>query len=247
MNNITILIIEDNRAEALLLEAALSGMEYTVCGTAASLKEALALFVQHNPDIVIADIMLNGKQDGIAFAETLGSSKQKKPLIFLTGYKDRATFEAARLTFPFSFLLKPFNALELQYAIELAIEQCAQRSGFAGREDASLLLDENLFVKKGNYLARIPVASIHYIEVIGKYCHINSPAGKFPVNMPLKELLGRLYRGHFLRIHRNFIINLNELRQLDLVNDEVVLSSGERIPASRRYKLDFIGKAKPLK
>jgi FixJ family two-component response regulator len=49
------------------------------------------------------------------------SPNASKPFVFLTSSNDRQIF--AKLTRPFSFLMKPFNELEILYAIEMAVEK----------------------------------------------------------------------------------------------------------------------------
>lgn len=249
MNNIRILILEDNPADALRIEAGLSSLNFEICGIASNLNQALSLFFREEPDIVIIDIMLEGKKEGIAFAQTIARARGGAlPMIFLTGLADQATFEEAKGLHPHGYLLKPFNQLELHYAIELAIERVAQTNrSFAGLPGAAAMVNNDIFIKSGHTLLRVPIKTIEFIEVNGKYCHITSPQGKFAVELPLKEIMTRLGANRFVRIHRNYLINLEEIKQLNMLDDEIILNNGTRLPASRRYRSAFLEMIQPLK
>jgi DNA-binding LytR/AlgR family response regulator len=240
MRSLRVLIVEDDPAEGLLLEADLLEMGHQVCGRADGLREALGLYLETEPDILLIDILLHGKKDGIAIADRISRSTQRRqPFIFLTNLLDKATFEDARSTYPLSYLLKPFNKLELQYAIELAASPSCPPTESAR--------PASLFIKKGNHLVQVPLAGIHHIQVEGKYSQVFSEAGKFLVELPLKELLERLEGQPFVRVNRNSIVNLREVKEIELTEDGVLLRNGTRLYMSRRYKADFLERFRPLR
>ncbi|NML39195.1 response regulator transcription factor [Chitinophaga sp. G-6-1-13] len=243
MKGAKILIIEDDRQDASLLEGMLLDHGYEVGGIANSLQEALRLFHAIQPDLVIIDIFLHGRKDGITFAAQISEEEDtRKPFIFLTSAADRNTFEAARLTAPFSYLLKPFNELELQYAIELAVEKFAGAPAgiFAMEEKSTIMLQDIFFIKRGNMLAKISLDDIQYIEVEGKYSKIVCSKEKYLVQQPLKLILGRLPAIRFVRVHRNYIVNIREVAKVNLVDNEIVLEDGRSVLFSRRYFDDFM-------
>ncbi|WP_343746780.1 response regulator transcription factor [Chitinophaga sp.] len=243
MKGAKILIIEDDRQDACLLEGMLLDHGYEVGGIANSLQEALRLFHAIQPDLVIIDIFLQGRKDGITFATQISDDDDtRKPFIFLTSAADRNTFEAARLTAPFSYLLKPFNELELQYAIELAVEKFAGAPAgmFAMEEKSTVMLQDIFFVKRGNMLAKISLDDILYIEVEGKYSKIVCSREKYLVQQPLKLILGRLPAIRFVRVHRNYIVNIREVAKVNLTDNEIVLEDGRSVLFSRRYFDDFM-------
>ena len=123
MEKINVLLIEDTAEESDMLLEVLE-KEYAIVGVARTYAEALDLFYKNPVDIVIIDVFLNGQPDGITFAETINAVPNSlKPFVFLTSSKDRQIFERAKLTRPFSFLMKPFNELEILYALEMAVEK----------------------------------------------------------------------------------------------------------------------------
>jgi DNA-binding LytR/AlgR family response regulator len=236
MHKLKILIVEDQPDEAVHLRKTLSQCGYGEVAAATSLETALDMFNSFVPDICIIDVYLDGKPDGIVFADRIS---QQIPFVFLTGSDDNTTFQLARMTRPRSYLLKPYNPLELQYAIELAVEKMKQ-----------VLPQVNpdiLFVKNGNVLSQVPMDAIRYIEVEGKYSKIICHHGKFLVQLPLKELNQQLPDVFFSRIHRNYIVNIREVASINIQEQELFLKDGQVLYFSRRYIDDFMRAYKVLK
>src|ERR1700694_2599879 len=105
MKPLKVLIIEDNEADATLLQRQLVNHHYQVCGIAGNLEQAVRIASECEPDISIIDIYLRGKTDGISFAEKMNAREiRPHPFIFLTNAADKTTFDLARKTGPFSYL-----------------------------------------------------------------------------------------------------------------------------------------------
>ncbi len=117
-----ILVVEDENIVAMNLQNRLQSLGYSVSGIAATAEEALARAGEILPDLVLMDIRLKGDVDGVTAAETL-RARHGVPVVFLTAYADSETLSRARLTEPAGYLLKPFEARELQTAIELALHR----------------------------------------------------------------------------------------------------------------------------
>jgi DNA-binding LytR/AlgR family response regulator len=239
MQALKVLVVEDNSTEAENIAGLLRQSGYVVCGVAVSLPEALHLFDSFKPDVSVVDIYLQGRQDGIAFARQMSHHEHtRRPFIFLTSATDRDTFDAAKMTNPFSYLLKPFNVLELQYAIELAVEKfAAAEDGYFATAMGSpaVLLQEMFFVKRGNMLVKIMAAEIRYIEVDGKYCKLAYGQDKFVIQKSLKQLQDQLPVKTFIRTHRNYMVNVKEIWKINLQDHEIVLQDGSSLAFSRRY------------
>lgn len=242
MAAVRILIIEDDEEAAAELRQHLEAQHYEVTGIADNLRDALGLFYAQKPDMVIVDIFLNGQPEGITFAEKMNENHHtRKPFIFLTSATDRTTFEAARITAPFSYLLKPFNKLELQYAIELALEKFAHEVGvLSSGQSPFVLIHESFFIKKREVLVKVPIRSIAYIEVEGKYLNIYSDDHNFLVQISLVEMLNKLPGEQFIRVNRNTIVNIRKMVSIHLADDHIILESGKRIRISRRNRDNII-------
>jgi len=120
MDKARILVVED---ESLLVEdlvGRLKGFGYDVPAIAASGEDALAQVVAAQPDLVLMDIRLAGRMDGIEAARLM-RERFHLPVIYLTGEADAATLERAKATEPLGFLLKPIEEKRLYSTIEIAL------------------------------------------------------------------------------------------------------------------------------
>jgi two-component system, LytTR family, response regulator len=248
MDNINVLVIEDNPLESEELTKVLIQNGYHVVGVAQSYNEALTLFYANAVDIVIIDIFLAGKPDGITFAETINIvPNASKPFVFLTFSKDRQIFERAKLTHPFSFLLKPFNELEILYAVEMAVEKFyAQPNVFLNEKDNAVMSNEYLFIKKKDSLKKIAVTDIVFIEVEERYCNVITEIEKFVIQISLTKIIELLDESLFSRTHRNFIVNTNKIVEVLVADNLIVLKGNHKVTLSDKYK-DFIHKFRILK
>lgn len=248
MDHINVLIIEDTIEESNRLTRVLTDHGYIVSGVAQTFKEALSLFYSVKVDIVIIDIFLNGVPDGITFAETISTvPNAAKPFVFLTSSNDRQIFERAKLTKPFSYLMKPFNELEVLYGIEMAVEKFYEQVDvFLGDDGDTVISDEYLFIKKGKSLKKVQILDIIYIEVEEKYCNIITEKEKFVILISLTRLLALFDNTIFYRTHRNFIININKVIEITPSDNLILVSGNHKITLSDRYK-DIIKKVRTLK
>ncbi|WP_395058845.1 LytR/AlgR family response regulator transcription factor [Flavobacterium sp.] len=248
MDKINILIIEDTKSEEEALTSVLLENDYNIVGVATNYTEALTLFYQHKVDLVIIDVFLNGQPEGITFAETITITPNiAKPFVFLTSSKDRQIFERAKLTKPFSFLLKPFNELEVLYAIEMAIEKFYEQTNVFVSEDQDTVIGANyLFIKKKNALKKVAIDDIIYIEVEERYCNIITHNEKFLVALSLTKITTLLDTNNFTRTHRNFIVNTNRITEIILNENLIILEGNYKVTLSEKYK-EFIHKYKILR
>jgi PAS domain S-box-containing protein len=115
-----ILIVEDSFIVAFHLQKTLESEGYTVVGTEASGEGALELLEKQKPDLVLMDIMLNGKLDGIETTRLI-RMKYNLPVIYITALTDKETIQRAKITEPFGYLTKPFEDREIFTVIEMAL------------------------------------------------------------------------------------------------------------------------------
>ncbi len=115
-----ILIVEDEVVVALELKDSLTAMGYEILGVVPSGQGAIDQTRELRPDVVLMDIILADKMDGIEASEIIKNGLDI-PVIFLTAHADERTLERAKATQPFGYILKPFNERELQISIEMAL------------------------------------------------------------------------------------------------------------------------------
>lgn len=117
---VQVLIVEDERIVAGDLRARLRRMGYRVAAIASTGEDAIRAADEHDPDLVLMDIRLEGTMDGIQAADTIRRN-HNVPIIYLSAYADQSTVERAKVTEPFGYLLKPFEDSELRTTIEMAL------------------------------------------------------------------------------------------------------------------------------
>jgi len=93
----------------------------------------------------------------------------------------------------------------------------------------------HFYTKVGNKLRRINVEEIRYIEVEGKYSAIHVGERKYNVKASLKDLLNKLPYAGFVRVSRNFVINIEHIDHIDTFQYTIRIGEKE-IPISRTYK-----------
>lgn len=120
MTNARIMIVEDEGILGLDLKTRLEGMGYEVLGIVHSGEEAIQQAEETHPDLVLMDIHLEGEMDGVEAAEQIRKGFYI-PVIFLTAHSDDHTFQRAKVTDPFGYLLKPVHQKDLYIAVEIAL------------------------------------------------------------------------------------------------------------------------------
>jgi diguanylate cyclase (GGDEF)-like protein/PAS domain S-box-containing protein len=120
MDTALILIVEDESIVALDIQSRLENSGYSIAGSVRTGEAAIELVEKLTPDLVLMDIQLKGKLDGIETAEII-RAQFNLPVIFLTAFADEETLRRARVTEPFGFILKPFEELSLAPTIEMAL------------------------------------------------------------------------------------------------------------------------------
>ena len=102
------------------LKRRLEKLGYTVNGQAASGDEALDRIARQCPDLIVMDTVLQGDMDGVGVAEIVWE-KWRVPVVFMTAAPEIDLLERAGLTYPFRYLVKPFQDRDLKTAIEIAL------------------------------------------------------------------------------------------------------------------------------
>ena len=116
----SILIVEDDQLQALSLQKQLDEMGYDVVGIAASADEAISKAHETNPQVVLMDIRLGSRMDGIDAARVINNTLHTA-IVYLTAHFDRELFSMARDTGPHGYLNKPVSLFELERAVEMAV------------------------------------------------------------------------------------------------------------------------------
>jgi len=111
------MIVEDDFIIRMFIEKVVKSLGAEIVGKASESAEAIELCKQCMPDLILMDIGIRGKVDGI---ETTRQIKQdcKTEIIYLTGNSDEKTLERAKATAPYGFIFKPIDEVKLVRELE---------------------------------------------------------------------------------------------------------------------------------
>ena len=128
-----LLIVEDEGIVALNIQTRLEGLGYNVVASVSSGEEAIQVAGETRPDLILMDIKLDGKVDGIEAAAEIRRLFQL-PVVYLTAYTNDDTLNRAKLTEPYGYILKPFEARDLCTTIEVALYKYQMEQQLRERE-----------------------------------------------------------------------------------------------------------------
>ena len=122
MTKARILIVEDEAIIARDLSQMLEKLGHTILDTVMTGEEAIASAAALQPDLVLMDIRLSGKTDGVAAAIRI-REEHEIPIMFLTGNTDEATLQRAKAAVPLGYLPKPISSRELRVWVEMGLHR----------------------------------------------------------------------------------------------------------------------------
>ncbi|HEX8247919.1 MAG TPA: LytTR family DNA-binding domain-containing protein [Pyrinomonadaceae bacterium] len=223
-------IIDDERLARKEMRGLLSVFdEISVAGEAENLTEAIHLIEKEKPNVVFLDIQLSG-ENGFDLLEKI---ERNFKLVFVTAFDAYAirAFEVNAL----DYLLKPVNPERLAKAIKRLSEESDSKNDFRPLE-----FDDRIFLELGARSLFLKVADISHIDAAGDYSEIwTVDKKKLLAEKSLREWEERLPEKHFLRIHRQTIINLEEIEHIESWFNRTfqirLKNYRESFPVSRRY------------
>jgi len=240
-NSVKILVVEDEMIIASEISLQLTELGYGVTGILTRGEEVLNHLKENKPDIIILDVRLKGKMDGIETAALVEQHFQV-PIIYLTANADDATFNRAKTTRPAAFISKPFKKLDLQRAIELTISRMAgQDAGGASTinpgDEPTFVLSDRIFIRHKEKMIKIMTADILYVEAEGNYSRIVTTNKEYLLSFTLKTMEDKLPADLFMRTHRSWLVNL---RQVEAVGEDFVMIANKEIPLSENMKANLL-------
>jgi|GEM_PF-1976990 len=127
MKSTSIFAVEDDFLISKIIEAQIKKNGYSFAGTCTTAEDALLALEEMAargdlPDIILMDIRLAGKMDGIEAAQII-SGKYESAVIYLTGCDQKDIFKRAMSSKPRAYILKPFDDKQLRMTIETVIYQ----------------------------------------------------------------------------------------------------------------------------
>jgi DNA-binding LytR/AlgR family response regulator len=240
-DKIKILVVEDEMIIGAKISMQLTNLGYEVSGLLPRGEDVQAHIATNKPDIILLDINLKGRLDGIETAKLI-SLQDKIPIIYLTANSDEATFNRAKTTKPAAFISKPFKQLDLQRAIELTIsrmDESVPAPGIGeteeeqGQEERPHFLYDRMFVRCKERMVKIMYEDVLFIEAVRNYSRIITKNQEYLLSITLKIIEDKLPPSVFVRIHRTYLANIN---MIDEVGENHVIIGQKEIPMSSGLK-----------
>jgi two-component system, response regulator PdtaR len=257
MQNLKILIVEDEHLIANDIQGLLTDWGYDIVGCANRADQAINYFEKYSPDMVLLDIHLGEKTDGVDLARHFNSIR-KVPLVFLTAQADFQTVERAKTVEPAAYLLKPFDERHLHISLELAMSNFSHKtpSRFVGTgsqykdnkepvfahevklgADVILKQGDAIFIKQNYRFTKFKIEDLVYIEADHNHTYLVMKHQKYIVRMPLALVVERLADDSLVRVHRSFAINRHFVEEFD---DTQITVNNKTIPLTSAYRDGFL-------
>ena len=179
MSKARLLIVEDERVVALSVKMTIERLGYTVTAIAESGEDAIDQVKNNRPDLIIMDIQLGGKLNGIEATRIINETDDI-PVIYASAFADREVLQEARITKPYSFIIKPIRERELEIIIEIALD----RAEMMRKQNMLIRELENAIAKVGTLSGLLPICAsckkirddAGYWHQVEEYIHSHSDA-----------------------------------------------------------------------
>jgi len=195
--------------------------------------EGLKSIEKHQPDLLFLDIQMP-KINGFEMLELVEGDVS---VIFTTAFDEYAinAFEASAI----DYLLKPFT----QDRFDKSIEKWSKSNSLHGnKETIGNLINQQpgdnrrIVVKESGNIQIIPTNEVLYLEAYDDYVKIHTK-GKYHLKKKTMNYYEKsLPKSTFIRIHRSYILNINELTKIESYEKnsyQATLTNGAKIPISR--------------
>lgn len=226
------LIIDDEPLAAGIVEEFLrSDSRFEILEICQDGFEGLKAVQKHHPDLIFLDVQMP-KITGFEMLELLD---EPPAVIFTTAFDEYAlaAFDAKAI----DYLLKPFSKSRFQQALNRFLERYEVEQGGQNPAISSLAeKSQRLVVRVKNEIKIIPVDQVSYFEAADDYVNIVTESGAFLKKMTMKSLEEALSPDRFARIHRSYILNLNEVTRIEPYEKDsylVFLRNGKKLPVSK--------------
>jgi len=233
-----IVIIDDEPlARSIVMEYLQDQRDMQVVAECNNGYEGVKAILQHKPDLVFLDIQMP-KINGFEMLELLDTIP---PVIFATAFDEYAikAFETNAV----DYLLKPFSKERFQAALTKFESKKAEDKGVEKNiqtllENVDRQADEKnrIVVKTNSEITIVPVTDVFYIEAYDDYVKIFTMDSYYLKKKTMNYYEQVLDTSQFFRVHRSFIINLQQLTRIEPLEKNsyvALLKSGKKIPLSR--------------
>lgn len=193
---------------------------------------AIDYLTKNEVDLIFLDINMP-ELSGTEFVKVL---KNKPMVIFTTAYSEYA-IESYELD-AVDYLLKPFEFERFLKSVLKAKENLELRSKAKTTNTVEVKpVDNILHIKSKREIYRVKISEVTYIEGLGNYVMIHLTSGeKLTVYTSMKELLLCLPSQEFFRIHKSYIVAINNITSFEYHQIKI---GDATLPVGKNYRKDF--------
>jgi DNA-binding LytR/AlgR family response regulator len=215
----TCLIIDDDEIALKTIRHCVERTDFLTLDSACqSVMEAIPILKSRKIDLILLDIEMPNLT-GMDFMKSFPTQSQ---IIIISGKKDYAA--------------ESYDYNVTDYIVKAVMK--------VKEIDQSLLSSEtkdgNLFLKKDSRLIKIHSEDIIWVEAMADYATIHCKNGeRHTICSTMKSVEGKLNQTEFARIHRSYIIRLDQIKEIE---ENSVSIGGQVLPVSRGYKDLFMSR-----
>lgn len=237
-----IYVVEDDFFHLHDIKITVQELGHEFVGSSCDVLEILDQVEQLKPDVILMDIHLNGKQEGIALAKRI-KALYNLLIIFTSSDISELTISEAVEVKPVSYITKPINNNDLRAALLLAQNHLTSKVELVS--DAKN--DDAIYIKSGTKLVKVILSSILYAFADTKnYCTlIIENDKKLSIRISISSLQKILNKKEFIQTHRAYIVNWDKVESLSEQNQEIIIK-GHSVPLGRTYKEEIYKKLKVI-
>lgn len=196
-----------------------------VVGSFPDSETAYEYLQQNEVDILFLDVEMPG-DSGFQLLDKL----IVMPKVILTTSKTEYAYDAYQYKVN-DYLKKPFTYIRFQEAIEKINSSYADKTAVPKKED--------VFIKSNGKFIRLNYEDILYIESVGDYVKYCTCDKKYITHSTLKAVEEKMDKGHFMKVHRSYIVNL---RKINNIEDSTLHIGDSQIPISKLLKTEVMGR-----
>jgi DNA-binding LytR/AlgR family response regulator len=223
----------------------LKALRCEVVATCCDINEALQKYTDAKPDLAIINIGLLGGNDGLQLSQKI-SERATIPIIFVTSEANKDYVNDPTDTLPHLLLTEPVQKGELEKAIQQSIRNTKHNHptelplGNSIDSSESTIANDSIFVRVGNKIEKVTLKDILWVELAEeKYCNIMLESHKLHIRKSLNNLLDKLSADIFIRVHRQYIVNIDKIDYIDS-HEQAIIIKGHAISIGPHFMEAFI-------
>lgn len=243
MNGGKILIVEDeliiSKSISLMLE-----QEGYSCYMVTSGEEALEQIPVYAPDLLLMDIGLGGKLDGITTAGII-THQYRVPVIFITDHANYQVYRQAQTTFPSDYISKPFSEAALLKAVSAAFAKTATPDmAVSNVQVLGERVENGIFILSNGAYQKVLFSDILYLAADGAYTKVHcSNSRTYTITMSSNNVVAQLGCPAIVKTAKSYYVNIH---RVDSITSEALVIGTKQIPLTQSFKSDVLSRLKKL-